>query len=144
MLRLPLHRIVRASALVLAFTGCSQLATVTPTKPPLPFTGNEDPVSVAADNQLHEAARLESNDPSRALGDYLGSAQSAIARLDERPKDVAAQQLYNFSVARSIGLIEAAQLNPWEHALEVTSATGRYSLTGVRHADPDRDPASYQ
>jgi pimeloyl-ACP methyl ester carboxylesterase len=141
---LPLKRILHAIAWALAVAGCSQLVTVTPTKPPLPFTGNEDPALVAANNQLRDAARLERTDPSHALGDYLGSAQSALARLDERPKDVAAQQVYNFSVARSIGLIEAAHLNPWGHALEVPTATGRYSLTGVRHADPDRDPASYQ
>lgn len=129
---------------MLAFAGCAQLAKVTPTTPPLPFTGNEDSTLVAANNQLREAARLEQSDPSRALGDYLGSARSALARLDERPKDVAARQLYNFSVARSIGVIETTRLNPWQHPLEVPSVSGRYSFTGVRHADPDRDPASYE
>ena len=124
-------------ALLLLLAGCAQIATVKETTPRL---------AVASDQAqaLEGAARLEKKEPLQALGEYLDSAQIAFEQLRPNPSDKQARDLYNFSVARSIEVIETARLNPWDRALAVPGARGNYSLTSVKPANPSRNPATYQ
>src|ERR1700754_1540499 len=116
---------------VLVLTSCAQIATVKPTIPRYAATGTQDPSLTAAENHLRDAAKLKSTNPLQALGNYLASAHAASNRLRQHPDDRPARDLYNFAVARSIAVIEEAQLNPWDRALSVPSPEGEYSLTSV-------------
>ena len=128
---------------LLWLAGCAQFATVKPTQPKLAITGSPQPALLASESQLKSAARLEKTDPARALGSYLASAETALDRLDHQPADRQARDLYNFSVARAIGVIEEAKLDPWDRPLTVPGPEGNYTLTTIKHPGPDRDPAAY-
>ncbi len=93
---------------------------------------------------MHDAQEKAPRDPLHALGGYLAAAQTASNQLDRNPGDRPARDLYNFSVARVIGVIEGARLNPWDHALVVPAPTGDYTLTTKRQVGTDRDPAAYE
>jgi pimeloyl-ACP methyl ester carboxylesterase len=129
---------------LLVLTGCTQIATVKPTTPRFATTGNQEPGLATAENRLRDAANLKGSNPLQALGNYLVSAHTASNRLRQNPDDTQARDLYNFAVARSIGVIQEAHLNPWDQALSVPTPEGVYSLTSVRHPKTDRDPAEYE
>ncbi len=125
-------------------TSCSQIATVKQTTPRLAVIGTKERQLAPAERQLSDAQEVQRSDPSRALGGYLESAEQALDRLLRDPSDKQALGLYNFSVARSIQVIESAQLNPWDRAITVPSPKGSYSLTTLRPRGPDRDPGAYK
>lgn len=129
---------------VLLLASCTQIATVKQATPRFAVVGTQDQQLASAEQQLREAQKLEGSDPLRALGNYLASAQLAFDQLRRRPANKRARDVYNFSVARSIDVIESAGLNPWDRLLTVPAPTGQYSLTTIRHAGPDRNPADYQ
>jgi pimeloyl-ACP methyl ester carboxylesterase len=129
---------------LLVLTGCAQIATVKPTTPRFAVVGNQELALASAENQLLDAARLKSSNPLQALGSYLGSAESAVDQLKRNPSDKQARNLYNFSVARSIEVIETGRLNPWDGALKVPSPAGEYTLTNVRHGGPEYNPGNYE
>ena len=60
-----------------------------------------------------------------------------------KPNDKQARDCYNFSVARSIEVIETARLDPWDRALDVPARNGNYSIT-VSNSNLDRNPANYE
>ncbi len=131
MKRLPLF------AAILILTGCAQIATVRQTTPHVAASGHQE-------QQLGKAARLKASEPLPALGDYLDSARWAFDQLRHKPDDKQARDLYNFSVARAVEVIESAQLNPWDRALDVPAPSGTYSLTSLKNSNPDRNPAKYE
>lgn len=131
-------------AVAIAVAGCSAIATVKPTTPRFAAVGNQEPALASAENQLRDAARLKSANPLQALGIYLNAAQAAADQLKRNPADKQARDFYNFAVARSIGVIEAGRLNPWEGALKVPSSTGEYTLTNVRPPGPEYNPGNYE
>ncbi len=124
-----------AAALILS--SCAHLATVQNTTPRAPVAGDRE-------QELQKSARVEQSDPLHALGGYLDTAHVGFDRLQRNPGDKQARDLYNYSVARAVEVIEDAHLNPWDRALEVPAANGSYSLTVVKSANPDRNPANYQ
>ncbi|HEY4281998.1 MAG TPA: alpha/beta fold hydrolase [Chthoniobacterales bacterium] len=124
-------------AAILILPGCAQIATIKETTPHFAASGHQE-------QQLQNAARLQQSDPLHALGGYLDSAHSAFDQLRRNPNDKQARDLYNFSVARAIGVIEEANLNPWDRAIKVPAPEGEYSLTSVRPAEPERNPAAYE
>ncbi len=131
-------------AALLACAGCTGIATVKPVTPRFVARQPETPEALSAEQQLSEARSYESSDPSRALGLYLASARNASEQLARTPSDKPTRDLYNFSVARTIGVIEQAHLNVWEQPLKVSMPNGSCNLTCIRNADPDRDPAQYE
>jgi pimeloyl-ACP methyl ester carboxylesterase len=80
----------------------------------------------------------------RALGGYLAVAHSAYDELGRHPSDRGARDLYNFAVARCLGVIERAPLDPWNKSLSVPSPDGDYLVTTIRHGGAERDPAGYR
>src|SRR5215203_6325704 len=128
---------------VLILAGCAPIATVKPTTPRFAAIGSQQPALEAAGNKVRDAEDLKDSNPLQALGSYLASARAAFDRLKQHPDEKRTRDLYNFSVARSVAVIEDAQLNPWDRALRVPSPEGEYSLTNVRHPGADRDPAAY-
>ncbi len=129
---------------VLSLSGCAHIATVKPTTPRLAASGTREPALVSAGQQLRNAQEEALRDPLHALGGYLAAAQTAFNQLARHPGDRGARDLYNFSVARAIGVIEDAHLDPWNHALVAPAATGDYTLTTKRQVGTDRDPAAYE
>ena len=124
-----------AAALILS--GCAHIATVKNTTPRAPVAGDQQ-------QELQKSTRVQESDPLHGLGGYLDTAHSAFDRLQQNPTDKQARDLYNYSVARAVEVIEAARLDPWDRAVEVPAANGSYSLTAVKSANPDRNPPNYQ
>lgn len=135
---------LRLFPFILLLSGCAHIATVKPTTPQFASKSYSDPALKAAEQRLRGGQTLERRDPLGALGNFLMSAHAAFDRLQQQPNDKEARDLYNFSVARSIELIEKAQLNPWDRALKVPAPGGEYVLTSVKHPQPDRNPAAYE
>lgn len=129
---------------LLALTSCASIVTVKTTTPRFTAIGSQETALVDAERRLQNGAQLRRTDPLRALGYYLDSAKTALAQLKRHPSDKQARDVYNFSVARSIEVIETANLNPWDRVLKVPAPSGEYSLTSVRHPEPDRNPTGYQ
>ena len=99
---------------------------------------------MSAENQLRDTALLKNSNPLQTLGGYLGVARTGADQLKRNPADKPTRDLYNFAVARSVEVIEAGQLNPWDGALKVPSPAGEYTLTNVRHGGPEYNPANYE
>jgi len=131
-------------AVILILGGCAQIATVKPTNPRFVAVENQTPALGPAENQLRDAALLKNSNPMQALGRYLDVARTAADQLKRNPADKSARDLYNFAVARSVEVIEAGQLNPWDNALKVPSPGGEYTLTNVRYGGPEYNPANYE
>jgi len=129
---------------LLALTSCASIVTVKTTTPRFTPIGSQETALVDAERRLQNGAQLTRTDPLRALGYYLDSAQTALAQLRRHPGDKQARDLYDFAVARSIEVIEAANLDPWDRVLKVPAPSGEYSLTSVRHPEPDRNPSGYE
>jgi pimeloyl-ACP methyl ester carboxylesterase len=123
-------------AAILILAGCAQIATVKETTPHFAVAGHQE-------QQFEKAAQLQQSDPLHALGGYLDSAHSAFDQLRRNPNDKQSRNLYNFSVARVVEVIQTKHLNPWDHALDVPTQDGSFSLTAVRNSSPDRNPANY-
>ena len=123
--------------------GCSEIATVRNTTPRLPAVANEAPELVAAENELTNAKKFQTSEPTRALGQYLAAAQAAEHHLERSAGDARARQIYNFAVGRCLEVIESAPLDPWSHSLSVPGPDGDYVVTTQRPAGPDRNPADY-
>ncbi len=138
-----LVRISRPVITGLILSSCAQIATVKPTTPHFAPVGPQGRELNTADRQLESAEKLERTDPLRALGGYLASAHSAYDELARHPTDKGARDLYNFAVARCIGVIERTPLDPWNKPLRVPSPNGTYLLTSARGRSADRDPATY-
>src|SRR5262245_57215374 len=137
-------RKVRFLITVLLLTGCSEIATVRHITPrPPAVSGSVDQDLVRAESFLAEGRKFQRTEPTRALGGYLACARLTADRLQRQPGDIRARQLYHFSVARCIEVVETAPLDPWNHPLSATGPDGTYVLTSVRRAGTDRDPAKY-
>jgi pimeloyl-ACP methyl ester carboxylesterase len=139
-----LWRYLQLSAAAMAISGCASIATVKPTTPRFHAVGNQDPALATSEKQLQEAARLQSSHPLPAVGAYLGVAQAAADQLKRNPSDKQARDLYNFAVARTVEVIEAGRLDPWDGPLKVPSPTGEYTLTNVRPSAPEYNPKNYE
>jgi pimeloyl-ACP methyl ester carboxylesterase len=98
---------------------------------------------VAAEQGIVKALTQERREPLVALGGYLSAADSAAAQLVRNPSDKAARDDYNFAVARVIGTIQEAKLNPWSQPLHVASRGGEFVLTHKPDPRPQWNPALY-
>lgn len=137
----PVTTLLALSAL--AFTGCSQYATVSETKPKFQPVRTAVGALVAAEKGISDALRRERRDPMAALGEYLSAAQVAAEQFTRNPSDIAARDAYNFAVARVLGVIQKAKLDPWTQPLPVPSAGGDYVLTRKPDPRPAWNPALY-
>jgi hypothetical protein len=133
-------QVVLASAMTFVICGCAHLATVRTTQARIP--------AIAADNpHLGETTkclvRAEREQPLVSLGDNLTAAKLSLSILEQRPNDLSAQRIYNFSVARAVENIERAQIQPWRHEIGIVGPGSRYTLSTTEPTDPDHDPSRY-
>lgn len=79
-----------------------------------------------------------------ALGEYLSAAESAALQLARNPNDTAARDACNFAVARVIGTIQEAKIDPWTRPIRVPTAAGKeFVLTHRPDPRPQWNPALY-
>jgi pimeloyl-ACP methyl ester carboxylesterase len=95
------------------------------------------------EQRITTALRKERKEPLVALGEYLAAAQVAAGQLAQNPGDPVAQYDYNFAVARSLGTIKRAQIDPWTQPLRVPSTDGDFVLTFKRDLRPNWNPTLY-
>jgi pimeloyl-ACP methyl ester carboxylesterase len=124
----------------LILCGCAHLARVETTKPRVPTVAASEGELALAKQHLAAAKRAQ---PLVALGDHLSAAKISLNVLEQRPNDSAAQDIYNFSVARVVQDIDRTDFEPWRHPVTVVTDDGRYTLVSPKPVDPDHDPSRY-
>jgi triacylglycerol esterase/lipase EstA (alpha/beta hydrolase family) len=124
----------------LVFCGCAHLATVKTTQPRVPTIAQSDEKLAVATQKLIAAEREQ---PLIALGNDLSAAKLSLSVLGQRPRDSAAQSIYDFSVARVVENVERANLQPWRKATNVPFDQGSFLLTSPKPVEPDHDPSRY-
>src|SRR5580765_2424972 len=63
--------------------------------------------------------------------------------LERRPRDVSAQRIYNFSVARVVEDVERGNLQPWREPSNIACGQERFRLAAPRPVDAEHDPSRY-
>ena len=133
-----------ALAASITLAGCAQYATVSQKSPQ--FHARAAPRSVRSCRWSRASpARCaqEKREPLAALGEYLTAAETAAKQLARNPGDTAARDDYNFAVARVLGTIQEAKLDPWTQPLRVPAAGGEFVLTHKPDPRPQWNPALY-
>ena len=111
------------AAVVLAFSGCAQYATVTVTKPHLAPGAPSARADRLAQQVIRHALNEERNQPLVALGSLAEAAEISAKQLERDPADVDARRDYNFAVGRIFGVLRDAKLTPWVQPLRLGSRT---------------------
>jgi pimeloyl-ACP methyl ester carboxylesterase len=130
-------------SLALAIAGCAQYATVSHRNPPFHGVGATAGALAPAEQSIARALREEKREPLVALGDLLTAAELAGKQLARNPSDLVARDAYNFAVARVLGTIQKAKLDPWSQPLRVPAAGGEFVITHRPDPRPQWNPALY-
>ena len=93
--------------------------------------------------RINAALDQQRRKPLEVIGGFLAAAQNAQQQLARNPANDAARKDYNFAVARVIGTIRQASLEPWKQPLRVPAAERDFVLTSEPDANPQRNPARY-
>lgn len=137
------RRFLLVFAAALAFAGCAPYASVSSVKPGFHPVGSTVGALAPVERHIGTALRQQKREPLEAIGGFLAAAQSAQEHLVRNPTDSVARNHYNFAVARVIGAIQQARLEPWAQPLRVPTADGGFVLTCKQDPDPQRNPALY-
>ncbi|HEY5752608.1 MAG TPA: alpha/beta fold hydrolase [Chthoniobacterales bacterium] len=127
----------------LLFAGCAQYATVAERKPLFHPVRATVGTLVSVEQSITEALRQEKREPLVALGELLTAAQLAAQQLARNPADTSARDAYNFAVARVLGTVKQAKLDPWTQPLRVPAAGGEFLLTHKPDPRPGWNPTFY-
>jgi pimeloyl-ACP methyl ester carboxylesterase len=127
----------------LTFAGCAQYASISKKRPQFRPVRAAIGALISVEQRIAEAMRQEKREPLVAMGELLTAAETAAQQLARNPDDLAARDDYNFAVARVIGTIKQAKLDPWTQPLLVPAVDGDFVLT--RKPDPRKawNPALY-
>jgi hypothetical protein len=98
---------------------------------------------VSTERRIVNALRQENRERLVAMGEYLAAAEAAMRQLASDPTDITARNDYNFAVARVLGTIKQAKLDPWTHPLRVPAEGGDYVLTRKPDSRKLWNPALY-
>jgi hypothetical protein len=123
----------------LAFAGCAQYASVSETRPQFRPVRAVGSALVSVEQRIVSTLRREKRKPLAALGELLTAAESASQQLARKRTESAARDAYNFAVARVIGTIKQAKLDPWTQPVRV----GEFVLTYTPDPRPQWNPALY-
>jgi len=130
-------------AAALALAGCTQYASVSERRPEFRPLRSIASGLGSVEQEIAAALRLERHEPLVALGDFLSAAQAAAGELARNPADTAARDNYNFAVARALGTIRRAQLDPVSKPLRVPAKGGDYVLSIKPDPRPQWNPSLY-
>ena len=133
-------------ALLLPFSsylpGVAKVASVTQKTPCfIPAPGATGAVATAG-RLIESAMGAEKNDPLSALGDLLEAALTVSDVLTRNPSDAAARETYNFSVARTFGILQKSDLCPWKAPVSIPK--GGFVLTFKADPRPNWNPDLYR
>lgn len=126
---------------IFALSACVHLATVETTQPRVPTIARGDAQMKIAQQRLLAA---EQEQPLVALGDDLFAVRLSLNLLEQRPNDAAAENIYNFSVARAVENVERAKIQPWRHKIDIVNDGSNYTLTTPKSIDSEHDPDRYE
>ncbi len=130
-------------SLALALAGCAQYASVSERRPQFRPLRSMALVLGSVEQGITTAMREERSKPLVAVGYYLSAAQAAAAELERNPADTTARDDYNFAVARVLGTIKQAKLDPISKPLRVPAKGGDYFLSIKPDPRPQWNPALY-
>jgi pimeloyl-ACP methyl ester carboxylesterase len=125
---------------VFGWCGCAHLATVKTTRPRIPTIAASDEKLAIATQKLTAAEREQ---PLIALGNDLSAAKLSLSVLEQRPSDLSAQSIYDFSVARAVENVGRANIKPWQTKIDVVNDGSDYTLTTPKPIDSEHDPSRY-
>src|SRR5437762_713966 len=103
------YAVTTAIGIAVVLCGCSHIATVSHHK--AVYAPSSVANLVPANQYIASGQRLQGTQPMQALGNYLAAARISAAELKARPQNQDARQIYNYSVARCIDIIETGDLN---------------------------------
>lgn len=129
--------------IAIMLAGCAQYASVSERRPTFQQGRSTAPPLVSVEQGITAALRRERSEPLVALGGYLAAAQSAARELVRNPDATAARAAYNFAVARAIGTIKRAKLDPLTRPLRVPASGGGFVVTVRRDPRPQWNPSLY-
>ena len=135
--------LLAALSLPIAFTGCAQYASVSEHRPVFRPVRAVGAALSSAEQRIAAALKKERREPMVALGEFLAAAQAAEEQLVRDPGDAAARANYNFAVARVMGTIKEAKLEPWAAPLDVPAPGGGMVLSYKRDPRPQWNPSLY-
>lgn len=127
----------------LLFAGCAQYATIAERKPQFRPVKAAIGTLGSVEQGIVKAMQQEKREPLVALGELLTAAQLAAQQLARNPADTSARDAYNFAVARVLGTIKQAKLDPWTQPLRVPAEGGEFLLTHKRDPRPGWNPTLY-
>jgi pimeloyl-ACP methyl ester carboxylesterase len=139
---MPSHVLIAVAA-ALGLASCAQYATVSETKPQFRSVRSVGSALVSVEQGIVSALRQEKRKPLAALGELLTAVESASQQLARNPTDTAARDAYNFAVARVIGTIKQAKLDPWTQPVRVLTEGREFVLTHKPDPRPQWNPALY-
>lgn len=125
---------------IFGWCGCAHLATVKTTQPRIPTIASSQDELTLARQQLAEAERAQ---PLVALGKDLSAAKISLKILEQRPTDLVAQRIYNFSVARAVEDVRRAKIEPWRQSIIIDLGARKFSFSSPQPIDADHDPSRY-
>jgi len=137
------HIIFSALFIAIMLPGCAQYASVSERRPKFRPVRSMASVLGSAQQGITTAMREQRRKPLVAVGDYLSAAQAAAAELERNPADTAARDDYSFAVARVLGIIKQAKLDPVSKPLRVPAKGGDYFLSIRPDPRPQWNPALY-
>ncbi len=137
------HLFFSALFIALLLSGCAQYASVSERRPQFRPVRSVASTLVSVEQSIATALRKEPREPMAALAEYLSAAQTAARELDRNPSDTAARDDYNFAVARVLGTIKQAKLDPWTRPLRVPASGGGFLLAAKRDPRPQWNPSLY-
>jgi pimeloyl-ACP methyl ester carboxylesterase len=133
-------KIIVVALSIFALSACAHLAIVKTTQPRVPTIARSDAQMKIAQQRLLAA---EKEQPLVALGDDLFAVRLSLNLLEQRPNDAAAENIYNFSVARAVENVERAKIQPWRHQINIVSDRRNHTLTTPKPIDSEHDPSRY-
>jgi hypothetical protein len=130
-------KIIVVALSIFALSACAHLAMVETTQPRVPTIARSDAQMKIAQQRLLVA---EKEQPLVALGDDLFAVRLSLNLLEQRPNDAAAENIYNFSVARAVENVERAKIQPWQRKIDIVNDGSNYTLTTPKPIDSEHDP----
>jgi pimeloyl-ACP methyl ester carboxylesterase len=110
------------AVVLLSQFACSQLATIKNVKPVPPSTGTATASTAATQEE-------QRSNPDVALSRDLDVAASSWAELKRNPANAQAKDLYNYSTARVISLLQFTNKLPYSGATTIGTGSHAYRLT---------------
>ena len=128
-----MKRVISAVGAVLLLSACAQLATIKNLEPSPPAGG-------AVASASFPTERDQRSDPDAALSRCLAIAATAWAELKRDPRNTAALQCYNYSVARVVSLVQETAKLPRAGAVTIGTNGKAYKLAYTSDIKYAADP----